>query len=190
MSKRNTSSKDNHQERCMCFIRRHNRTQSVPWVVHRQHQSYSGACGTSWFSTLVFCILPNNNDISHQNDILHDILLTVYNKWGTELTRKSYSHLTTLYNNRNNKHDLTKSVLTFDCDTVENQLKTSATPDQLREWWGYFLDIEDIGAVGGNSTPPRSLEDEVYCYTESLAFSGGWKRDIDYWWDGLWKGLE
>jgi len=157
MSKRNTS-KDNHQERCMCFIRRHNRTQSVPWVVHRQHQSYSGAC--------------------------------VYNKWGTELTRKSYSHLTTLYNNRNNKHDLTKSVLTFDCDTVENQLKTSATPDQLREWWGYFLDIEDVGDVGGNSTPPRSLDDEVYCYTESLAFSGGWKRDIDYWWDGLWKGLE
>jgi hypothetical protein len=40
--------------------------------------------------------------------------------------------------------DLTKSMLTFECDAVENQLKKSATPEQLREWWGYFMDPSEV----------------------------------------------
>ena len=62
-------------------------------------------------------------------------------KWGTELTRKSYSHLSRLYKEKDD--DLTKSMLTFECEAVENQLKKSASPEQLREWWGFFLDPSD-----------------------------------------------
>jgi hypothetical protein len=42
--------------------------------------------------------------------------------------------------------DLTKSMLTFECDAVENQLKKSATPEKLREWWGFFMDPSEVEA--------------------------------------------
>ena len=68
--------------------------------------------------------------------------ITVCSKWGTELTRKSYSHLSRLY--KDNEEDKTQSMLTFECDAVENQLKQSAS--ELREWWGYFLDPSEVDA--------------------------------------------
>lgn len=65
-------------------------------------------------------------------------------KWGTELTRKSYTHLSLLCKEKD--EDLTKSMLTFECDAVENQLKKSATPEKLREWWGFFMDPSEVEA--------------------------------------------
>jgi len=63
-------------------------------------------------------------------------------KWGTEKTRKSYSHLSRMCNEKDK--DLSQSMLTFDCDTVENKLKHSATTDILREWWGFFWDPSEV----------------------------------------------
>ena len=67
MSKR---SKDNQQERCMCFIRRHNRTQSVPWIVHRQHQSHSGACGTHFVTILILIMQIKHVLIKNEQQFL------------------------------------------------------------------------------------------------------------------------
>lgn len=39
---------------------------------------------------------------------------------------------------------MTKSMLTFECNAVENQLKKSATTEKLREWWGFFLDPSEV----------------------------------------------
>lgn len=41
------ASNNKETDRCLCFIRNHNRTQSVPWIIHRQHQTFHNACGKS-----------------------------------------------------------------------------------------------------------------------------------------------
>eukprot|EP00804_Cyclotella_cryptica_P023421 CCRYP_000522-RA/>CCRYP_000522-RA protein AED:0.45 eAED:0.45 QI:389/1/1/1/0/0.5/2/147/123 len=65
------------------------------------------------------------------------------NKWGTELTRKSYSHLSCFYQDK--EKDATKSMVTFDCGKTEI-LTGHTTPDRLREWWGFFLDPSEAEA--------------------------------------------
>ncbi|KAL7485166.1 hypothetical protein ACHAW6_010760 [Cyclotella cf. meneghiniana] len=63
------------------------------------------------------------------------------NKWGSELTRRSYSHLSCFYQDK--EEDATKSMVMFDCGNAEI-LKGQTTPDRLREWWGFFLDPSEV----------------------------------------------
>lgn len=127
------STTDDDTPRCLCFMRHHNRTQSVPWIIHRQHQSRHCNCGKFFLFYIVLCM--------HCFLILLHFI-SVCTKWGTELTRKSYSHLSRLC--REKDVEMTKSMLTFECNAVENQLKKSATTEKLREWWGFFLDPSEV----------------------------------------------
>jgi hypothetical protein len=137
-----TKGKEMEKLKCLCFVRHHNRTQSVPWIIHRQHKSFCNNCGkTSLFidDSMKVHIPGTANDV---NVLL--INSPACTKWGTELTRKSYNHLSQLCKDKDD--DLTKSMMTFECEAVENQLTKSATPDLLREWWGFFLDPSEVEA--------------------------------------------
>mmetsp|Transcript_8697 Transcript_8697/g.19527 ORF Transcript_8697/g.19527 Transcript_8697/m.19527 type:complete len:126 (-) Transcript_8697:1833-2210(-) len=67
------------------------------------------------------------------------------NKWGNELTRKSYTQLDMLYKCIEGD---TKSMTAFGCDELTmERISTVSAPARMREWWGIFVDLSENGSL-------------------------------------------
>ena len=67
------------------------------------------------------------------------------NKWGNELTRKSYTQLDMLYKCIEGD---TKSMTAFGCDELTmERISAVSAPARMRKWWGIFVDLSENGSL-------------------------------------------